>query len=134
MTRICVIPALLFALNAEPRKWETLPVSAVKVRNDVSNCLQIEPQKIAVDGLVARLTAQGTFVSNTGECGCKSALLRYTVVEERTPGQPLEWVSALVSTRSADKGARRPFNFVLSSDASVPVTGKLTLAIRCTHD
>ena len=140
MKRTRAVAALVFTVTASvgcaqtgavSRKWDSVPVSAVIFNNDVSKCLQLTPQKISVDGLIAKLTAQGTFVSSTGVCGCTSALLTYTVVEERTPGHLLEWVSAAVSTRSAEKGAKRQFEFVLSSDVAVPITGAVTLSIRC---
>jgi hypothetical protein len=141
MTRNRAVAAVVFTVaasvgcaqtGAPPRKFDTLPVSAIIVKNNVSKCLQLAPQKITVHGSIAKLTAQGTFSSSTGECGCTSALLSYSVVEERTPGHLLEWISAVISTRSAEKGAKREFDFVLSSDAALPVTGALTLSIRCT--
>lgn len=113
------------------RKWETLPLSSIIVKNQVSKCLQVRPSKIEVTGSIAKLTAEGSFSSSTGDCGCTSALLSYKVAEARAPGHSIQWVSALVSARSSSAGATRQFDFVLSSDATVPVTGPVTLSIAC---
>jgi hypothetical protein len=114
------------AVAAEPAK---IALAQVRVENAVASCMALEPKEVQQSGSIVKLLADARFIKSTGECGCKSALLRYRVYAQAAPGQRVEWLSGAVSTMGS--AGSKTFEFVLSSDASIQQRNALILSIGC---
>lgn len=104
----------------------------VNVRNEVSACLKLDKQRVLATDSFLVLSADGTFMKSTGECGCTSALLEYNV-SSGAGERRLELVRALVSAKPPSDN-RRTFEFLLQSDSRLPHRSPLTLVVRCAPD
>lgn len=105
--------------------------SAIQIRNSVSACLDLKPFKIVEQEAVVKLLARGKLLRSTGECGCKSALLTYRVLELRPDGQETERVKAYVSVKMPAGEMERQFTFVISGDARLGHS-RAALSLGCT--
>jgi hypothetical protein len=114
------------AFAAEPAK---ITLAQVRVENAVASCMALEPKEIQRSGSTVKLLADARLIKSTGECGCKSALLRYRVYTQAAPGQRVEWHSGAVSAMGS--AGSKAFEFVLSSDASIQQRNELILSIGC---
>jgi hypothetical protein len=65
---------------------------------------------------------------STGECGCRSAVLRYRVTDGP---DKLERVSATFSTLSFKPGSERRLTLVLSGDGSIRYREPVTISVQC---
>jgi hypothetical protein len=104
----------------------------VDLHNEVSACLKLDNQRVLASGSFLVLSANGTFIKSTGECGCTSALLEYNV-SSGSGERRLELVRALVSAKPP-RDNQRPFEFLLQSDSRLPHRSPLTLVVRCAPD
>jgi hypothetical protein len=104
----------------------------IAIVNDVGKCVEIAAtDRRRVGNLIlldARLTAQAPL----GDCGCKSALASYTVVErvDVAGGKPLDYERVFGRLRVSPRG-RRDFTFVLNGDGDVPLRGTPSLRLGC---
>lgn len=117
--------ALLLALAAA-----AAAVPVVDLRNQVSACLNLDKQQVLRSGSFARLSAEGTFLQHTGECGCTSALLEY-VVSSGDAEKRIEWVRALVSARPPTNGGQKRFEFILQADSALRLASPLRIDLHC---
>lgn len=117
---------------ADVVKAATSSENAVEsVDNQVADCVQLALRDVVGAGTVALARAQLTSRKSLADCGCKSALLGYWVVE--TVGDApdlieLERVSGRVGLKS---GEERLVSFVLSTDSAIAYSGPLALRIGC---
>jgi hypothetical protein len=114
------------ALAAEPAK---ITLAQVRVENAVANCMALEPKEVQQSGSIVKLLADARLIKSTGECGCKSAVLRYRVYAQAAAGQRVERRSGAVSAMGST--GSKTFEFVLSNDASIQQRDGLILTIGC---
>ena len=111
---------------AEPAK---ITLGRVRVENAVSNCMTLEPKEVQQSGSIEKLVADAQFITSTGECGCKSALLRYRVYAQGAHGQRMERLSGTVNTMG-NVGAKA-IEFVLSPEPPTRRRNALIVSISC---
>jgi hypothetical protein len=99
------------------------------VDNHVSSCLRLDGKRLHTTDSLVILSVNGTFLKSTGECGCTSALLEYTVSSGEGEKR-MEWVRALVFARPP-KNNLKTFDFVVKSDSTLPPQSPLTLDVQC---
>jgi hypothetical protein len=119
--------SMLLSVAIQP--WGEVSLSAIHLVNRVSSCLAFKPIAIAKsDTMVVTLSAEAVSHKSTGECGCRSALLRYRVVDG--PDQ-VESVSAVISTLVYQSGTQKDVTFVLSGDGSMGYRNPVTVTVDC---
>ena len=117
------------AVAAEPAK---ITLDQVRVENAVSRCMTLEPKQVQHSGSVVKLLADARFISSTGECGCKSALLRYRVYAQPASGRRVEARSGTLNTLGST--GVKAVEFVLGTNAPIRQQSPLILSVGCAHE
>lgn len=62
----------------------SLPKFPVELKNYVSDCYHVSPGKLTVSNNVVMLEAETSSIKSIGYCGCKTAILSYSVQANQT--------------------------------------------------
>jgi hypothetical protein len=130
---VCVFSTFAHA-ETNTTYWSNFSTNDVEIQNHLSDCVEIAPSGIVLDGSIVLLKADGHFKQPTGSCGCRSGILSYKVDESRSPadetGSHQEWTSGAVAAMPP-VGTAKQFTFVIGSDSELRYRGKLVLTVDC---
>lgn len=100
--------------------------SEVKITNNLEACIKITPkQTIEANGFLLLDTDWQTQKS-IGECGCKSALMNYSVNVQNGTKSGKTITEAIISSIE-----KKDYNFIINADASIKYNSNYEIIISC---
>jgi hypothetical protein len=98
----------------------------IKVDNSVGECFQIEPIKKFVHNNLVLLDTKLDIIKSTGYCGCKSALLSYSVTDSNSIDVNYPKSLSIFSSLLTGK-----YSFVLARNFTLNKNTAYVLHIQC---
>lgn len=124
----CLHMHSVYANNLNPEK-----IDEITINNNVEACLGLEKSNLQVNGQTTKLLLVSKYISSTGNCGCKSSLLSYSVLETiSVEARQIKYERAygiLVAPMSVDD--KKTFEVILNSDGEFIYNGKVSIEVSC---
>ncbi len=120
----CLVGAACFAQSEKPG---TDPAdNSVKITNNLDACVKITPKQMReINGLIW-LDTEWQPKSSTGNCGCKSALMNYSVNLSNRNKTGKKIIEAVISSLE-----KKEYSFLVNADASIKYNGTYEIVINC---
>jgi hypothetical protein len=145
MKNIFCIGLLLLLANCSAKtpyqqiSSQSLRVEDIALENRLERCLDVRPLRISRYENLLLLSAEFWAKQSTGECGCLSAELSYSLTEsipinkgeEGSSTQKRERVFGKFLGPRGQQSFTRHFEFVLMTDAELQTYPQYTLSISC---
>lgn len=100
----------------------------VKVTNNLDECLKITSEETVETNGMLMLKTNWQSEKSIGECGCKSALMTYSVSASSKGKINRNILEATISSLE-----KKEYNFILNADTTVRYSGSYEITLNCTN-
>lgn len=122
---------ILLGYNSTLFAGASVPSDSVAIVNEVKECVIFTPSNIEKTSNGIVLHTKADFKKSTGDCGCMSRLLSYSVSEKiNIEGKEVEY-ERLYARKIAPDASVRNYPFIISADPKLTYRGKVALTIKC---